>query len=81
MEKKTVWLSKYALSSGIAEHQAEIKNGKAFPGKPFMDFYGFQMGKDAHETKEAAIAVAEDARKKKIAALKKQIAKLEAMTF
>lgn len=26
-EKKQVWISKYALSSGIAEHTAEIRDG------------------------------------------------------
>jgi len=81
MQTQTVWLSKYALSGGIAEYQAEIRDGRAYPGKPFMSFTSFQLGREAHETKEAAIAAAEEARKKKIAALKKQIAKLEAMTF
>ena len=36
---------------------------------------------DWHTTPEAAIARAEEMRTKKIASLKKQIAKLEAMTF
>lgn len=79
--KKTVWISKYALSSGIAEHKAEIRDGKAYPGAPFMSFTSFTLGKDAHETREAAIATAKISCKKKVAALKKQIAKLEATTF
>jgi hypothetical protein len=81
MQMQKVWLSKYALSGGISEYQAEIRDGKAYPGKPFMSFTAFQLGKDAHETKEGAIAAAEAARKKKVAALKKQIAKLEVMEF
>ena len=39
------------------------------------------MGKDAHDTREGAIRAAEEQRIKKIAALKKQIAKLESMRF
>jgi len=51
------------------------------PGAPFMSFTGFTMGKDAHETREAAVVASEAACKKKVAALKKQIAKLEATKF
>jgi hypothetical protein len=36
---------------------------------------------DWHETKEAAIARAEVMRKKKLASLKKQISRLEALSF
>lgn len=39
------------------------------------------MGKDAHETREAAVVASEAACKKKVAALKKQIVKLEATKF
>jgi hypothetical protein len=78
---QTVWLSKYALSGGIAEYQVEIRDGKAYPGKPFASFTSFVMGKDAHDTKSAAVAAAEVARQKKLLALKKQIAKLEAAKF
>ena len=35
---ETVWVSKYALSGGVAEYQAEIRDGKAYPVKPFMLF-------------------------------------------
>jgi len=79
--KQTVWLSKYALSGGIAEYQAEIRDGRAYPGEPFMSYTGFDLGKDAHTTREAAVAAADIARKKKVASLKKQIAKLEATKF
>ena len=79
--KQRVWISKYALSGGITEYEAEIRDGKAYPGKPFMDFTSFDMGVDAHDTREAAVAAAEAACKKKVASLKKQIAKLEATKF
>jgi len=79
--KQTVWLSKYALSGGIASYEAEIRDGMAYPGKPFMTYTNFQLGKDAHLTREAAVAAAEVACKKKVASLKKQIVKLEATKF
>lgn len=79
--KTKVWISKYALSEGITEHMAEIRNGAAYPGAPFASFIGFTIGKDAHETREAAVAAAGKQRVKKIAAVKKQLAKLEAMVF
>lgn len=79
--KTKVWISKYALTGGITEHMAEIKNGAAHPGAPFMSFIGFTLRKEAHLTREEAIKAAEAMRKKKLAALKKQIAKLETMEF
>ena len=42
---------------------------------------GYQVGRDVHETREAALAAAESMRTKKIASLKKQVAKLEALRF
>ena len=79
--KQKVWISKYALTDGVKEYEAEINEGSAYPGHPFMSFIGFKMGVDAHETKESAIAAAEKMRIKKIASVKKQLAKLEALRF
>ncbi len=79
--KQKVWISKYALSGGIKEHEAEVRNGSAYPGAPFMSFTGFVLGKDAHFTKAEAVAVAEQMRKKKIASLKRQLGKLEKLQF
>lgn len=81
MQKQKVYLSKYALSTGIIECMAEIKRGRAYPGKPYSDFIGFTMGTDAHETKEAALSVAEGMRVKKLASLKKQLSGLENKKF
>lgn len=78
---KTVWISRYALSNGITEHNAEIRDARAYPGAPFASFAGFTLGKDAHETREAAVEAAEKQRIKKIASVKKQLAKLEKLTF
>jgi hypothetical protein len=79
--KTKVWISKYALTGGITEHMAEIRNGDAFPGAPFMNFMSFAIGKDAHLTRDGAVVAAEAMRKKKLAAMKKKMAKIEAMTF
>ena len=74
MEEKTkVWISKYALSGGITEHIAEIRNGYAYPGSQFARFFGFTVGKDAHLTREGAVAAAELMRKNKLDSMKKQI--------
>jgi hypothetical protein len=78
-----IWISKYALSGGITEHECEGPDGAdcVYPGAPFMNYIGFKMGRDAHATKEDAVKAAEAARIKKVAALKKQIAKLEKTVF
>lgn len=78
---RTYYLTKYALGGGI----------KAVPGKPSMidpryidlDGYGayYLLGSGVFETEAEAIANAEARRIKKIASLKKQIAKLEKMKF
>ena len=76
-----IWITKYALSGGISEHEAEIRGSSAYPGKPFASYVGFTIGTDAHVTKEAAVAAAEKMRVKKIASVKKQLVKLENLRF
>lgn len=78
-----IWISKYALSGEITCHECESPNdgGYVFPKGKFMSFTAFKVGMDAHTSAEAAIYAAEESRLKKIASLKKQIAKLEKMTF
>jgi hypothetical protein len=79
-----VWISKYALSEGITEHECDPPNGgdnRVFPGAPFFEFTSFKLGSEAHLSKEDAERAAEAARLKKIASLRKQIAKLEKLTF
>lgn len=79
-----IWISKYALSSGITEHECEPpRDGGAYvyPGDPFTDYTSFTLGRDAHTTQPEAVKAAEAARVKKIDSLRKQIAKLENLTF
>lgn len=77
---KTYYLSKYALSDGIKVVEADdVSDGYVRPDGYY--WISFKLGRDIHETEAAAKAAAESMRLKKIASLKKQIAKLEAMKF
>lgn len=79
-ERITAWVTKYALTNGILLEKGEVCNYTS--GTMFSyGTFGHAHGNDWHRTPEAAIARAEEMRKKKIESLKKQIAKLEKMTF
>ena len=82
-EEIQVWITRYAITSGI---------GKAFgfPSKMGTGSFIKNPGswkcetirtKHWHKTEAEAVARAKEMRDKKIASLKKQIAKLEAMKF
>ena len=74
------WVTKYALTVGIelvdGEVCHEISSGMLSYGRSQS-----AHGKDWHRTPEAALARAEEMRKKKIASLRKSIANMEALTF
>ena len=74
-----VWVTKYAMSGKGVIPCEDAKSSHV----DTMVFVGALClhEDDWHTTPEAAIARAEEMRTKKIASLKKQIAKLEAMTF
>lgn len=77
-----VWITKYALTSGVIETEGTVSI--SFPD--MLDAKGFANylhgeGKEWHKTKESAIKRAEEMRQKKIESLKKQIKKLELMRF
>lgn len=73
------WITKYALSGGIEEHEAEDRGY----GCIYFDRYGYMAGegRNWHRTRESAVAKAEKMRKDKIASLRKQIERLEKLTF
>lgn len=78
MKTETMWLSKYALSSGIREIAATvISDGFVRDGRGSYYF----VGSECFPTREDAVADAEKRRAKRIASMKEQIAKLEALTF
>jgi len=77
-----LWLSKYALSSGMREVEAlglyaADQNLAMIAGT--WEIY--RIGRDVHTTRNEAAISAEAARIKKIASLRKQIAKLEKLSF
>ena len=78
-----VWITKYALSTGIKEIEANVSSVSSDmvteSGSIWNHFHG--EGRDWHRSREAATAKAEEMRKAKIVSLRKQIAKLERMTF
>ena len=74
------WVTKYALTEGISLVDGEVCHGIS-SGMLSYGRYGTAHGKDWHRTPEAAIARAEEMRKKKIASLRKSIAKMEALAF
>jgi len=81
----TFWISKYALNKGI--YQAECDEPpKSDPGflvnrseRAWHYFSG--EGREWHRTEADAIAKAEDMRTRKIDSLRKQIDRLEKLTF
>ena len=77
--KKVVrrFVTERVLTQGITSINGEIKDGYFWYGRWLINV----NLADAHETLEAAQARAEQLRRKKIASLKKQIAKIEALTF
>jgi hypothetical protein len=75
-----VWLSKGALTHGVRECVV----AGAFGGRIRANIYYWNpltAGKDVHATRAEAVAAAEEMRKRRIESLRKQIAKLEALTF
>lgn len=73
-----VWITRYALSSGIKE----ADDGQQIT--PTMIKYGghhYAHRQDWHITREKAVARAEAMRDKKIASLKQSLAKMEKLEF
>lgn len=75
-----VYITKYALSSGIFEAEGELSqhdsNYFRVPGA-YMSFDSSEW----HRSFESAVSKAEEMRKKKIASLQNQVVKLQKMTF
>lgn len=83
-----VWITKYALSTGIFEAEVNEPNSTTpglivAPGRVVgrFDQYFHGEGREWHRTPEAAVLKAEKMRAEKIASLRKSIAKLEKLKF
>lgn len=72
-----VYVSKYALTNGV--RILKVFNSYALAVPQFVD--GLRLGREVHTTWTEALAAAEQMRTKKIASLRKQIAKLEKLEF
>lgn len=80
----TIYITRYALSEGITEHDVpatEIRDGRVYPGKPFASYVSFELGKDAFLEKADAVAAAAALRDRKLRSLRKQIKQLEGLSF
>lgn len=79
--EKTYYLTKYALTEGIKEVAcARPPSGYGYL-HPENNLMAYKAGRDIFESKADALKRAEAMRIKKIASLRKQIAKLEKLSF
>lgn len=81
MSEFVVWVSKYALSSGIGVVVVTSRTSHPEWVGPAGSYSEYKLGRDAHLTEAAASQAAEAMRLKKIASLKKQIGALEKLSF
>lgn len=76
-----IYVTKYAFTKGILYVLAQYSKGlmKYTPKESHVPVY--LTGRGWHYTKESAVARAEEMRTRKIASLKKQIKRIEAITW
>lgn len=78
-----VFITKYALTVGIKEIETDIIRGR-FENREYVidDSYSyFRIGENAFTYKSEALKKAEEMKIRKIASLRKQIEKLEKLSF
>ena len=83
-ETFTAWITKYALTDGIEVVEAELCSdisGTMISYSASTSIRLHAHGNDWHRTPEAALKRAEEMRIAKLALLKKNMAKIERMTF
>ena len=80
------YVSKYALTGGVSEVEGAIVTGTS--GTTYFKPAGQRhtpllliVGKEVHETREAAVEAAEFLRARKLASLRRQISKIESISF
>lgn len=79
---ETFFVTKYALTQGILEIKAiELDNEMIKQINEGRTSYYHDEGREWHRTKDEAIKKANEMREKKLASLKKQIVKLESLSF
>lgn len=78
------WVTKYALTSGISCVEGTVCHGSSGRMLRYTRpgcIQEYAHGDDWHRTPEAALARAEEMRRAKIVSLKKNMSKLETLTF
>ena len=84
---KTIWVTKWALTEGIIEAPANpdrfdpSQHKVCYPSKHGYATYIWMRQPDWCETREAAVAQAEQMQSKKIASLERQVERVKTMTF
>lgn len=82
-ESIDVWITKYALTSGIEKARAEVKTD--FPDMATVirksGWCDYFHKNDWHRTEEAAFARAEQMRQRKIVSLRRSLKRFEEMSF
>lgn len=77
-----LWKSKYALTKGIEEVVSrEDADDSGYIRTDKHSWNLFKIGRDVHTTRQEAVLAAEAMRVKRLNSLRKQIKKLEALTF
>lgn len=77
-----VYVTKYALTTGILEREVEPTNGHKLCWEVGVEYpCPLWLGRDCFESRDDAVTDAEKRRVRKITSVKKQLAKLETMTF
>ena len=81
-EKIEAWITKYALTQGILKRRVKISKYTSGMVSEYISGYLHSYhGSDWHRTHKSALKKAEEMRLKKIINLKKQLAKVRALTF
>ena len=81
-EGQRLWRSKYALTEGIKEVvSSEDADDSGYIRLEDHSWNLFKIGRDVHTTRQEAVLAAEAMRVKRLNSLRKQIKKLEALTF
>lgn len=73
-----VFVTKYALTAGIQEVEVELLDGGMC--RPSNGYVYYHYG-EWHTTREAAALKAEEMRRRKLAALHRQVAKIKGLVF
>lgn len=76
-----IYVTKYALSSGVFKTDAVLKNDGTFASWHYNGWPQYASGKDFWLTEAEALADCERRRAAKLASIEKQRKKLEAMQF